>query len=88
MWYYCIISELRTVWQISNPISKELEAHDFSRVSVHVINHYKDIKDMFTLTLDSIMNRLNLTDNTKSASKNIFDILAEEINNKLTDKAS
>ena len=35
MWYYCIISELRTVWQISNPIPKELEAHDFSRVSVH-----------------------------------------------------
>ena len=49
---------------------------------------YKDIKDMFTLTLDSIMNRLNLSDNTKSSSKNIFDILAEEINNTTTDKAS
>ena len=35
MWQCCIISELRTVWQISNPIPKELEAHDFSRVSVH-----------------------------------------------------
>ena len=35
MWQCCIISELRTVWQISNPISKELEARDFSRVSVH-----------------------------------------------------
>lgn len=35
MWQCYIISELRTVWQISNPISKELEAHDFSRVSVH-----------------------------------------------------
>ena len=35
MWQCCIISELRTVWQISNPISKELEALDFSRVSVH-----------------------------------------------------
>ena len=56
--------------------------------AIDVINHYKDIKDMFTLTLDSIMNRLNLSDNTKSSSKNIFDILAEEINNKLTDKAS
>ena len=55
--------------------------------AIDVINHYKDIKDMFTLTLDSIMNRLNLSDNTKLASKNIFDILAEEINNK-TDKAS
>ena len=55
--------------------------------AIDVINHYKDIKDMFTLTLDSIMNRLNLSDNTKSSSKNIFDILAEEINNTLTDKA-
>ena len=43
---------------------------------------------MFTLTLDSIMNRLNLSDNTKSSNKNIFDILAEEINNQSTDKAS
>lgn len=37
--------------------------------AIDVINHYKDIKDMFTLTLDSIMSRLNLSDNTKSASK-------------------
>ena len=56
--------------------------------AIDVINHYKDIKDMFTLTLDSIMNRLNLTDNIKPSNKNIFDILAEEINNTLTDKAS
>ena len=35
MWQCYIISELRTVWQISNPIPKELEAHDFSCVSVH-----------------------------------------------------
>lgn len=56
--------------------------------AIDVINHYKDIKDMFALTLDSIMNRLNLSDNSKSASKNIFDILAEEINNTSTDKAS
>ena len=56
--------------------------------AIDVVNHYKDIKDMFTLTLDSIMNRLNLSDNTKSSSKNIFDVLAEEINNTTTDKAS
>ena len=35
MWQCYIISELRTVWQISNPIPKKLEARDFSRVSVH-----------------------------------------------------
>ena len=56
--------------------------------AIDVINHYKDIKDMFTLTLNSIMNKLNLSDNTISSSKNIFDILAEEINNTTTNKAS
>lgn len=56
--------------------------------AIDIINHYKDIKDMFTLTLDSIMNRLNLSENTKSVSKNIFDVLTEEINNTSTDKAS
>ena len=55
--------------------------------AIDVINHYKDIRDMFTFTLDSVMHRLNLPDNTKSVSKNIFDILAEEISN-TTDKAS
>ena len=61
---------------------------DTNPYAIDVINHYKDIKDMFTLTLDSIINRLNLSENTKSSSKNIFDILAEEINNTTTDKVS
>ena len=56
--------------------------------AIDVVNHYKDIKDMFTLALDSIMDKLNLSENTKSVSKNIFDVLAEEINNTTTDKAS
>lgn len=53
---------------------------------IDVINHYKDIKDMFTLTLDSIMNKLHLTDDATKSTKNIFDILADEINS--TNKAS
>ena len=53
-----------------------------------MINHYKDIKDMFILTLESIMNRLNLSDNNKLSSRNIFDMLSEEIDNTLTGKAS
>ena len=61
---------------------------DINPYAIDVINHYKDIKDMFTLTLNSIMNKLNLSDNTISSSKNIFDILAEEINNTTTNKAS
>ena len=61
---------------------------DTNPYAIDVINHYKDIKDMFTLTLDSIMNKLNISNNTKPSSKNIFDILAEEINNISSDKAS
>ena len=61
---------------------------DTKPYTIDAINHYKDIKDKFTLAFDSIMNRLNLSDNTKSVSKNIFDILAEEINNISTNKAS
>lgn len=52
---------------------------DANTYAIDVINHYKDIKDMFTLTLDSIMNKLKLSENTKPSSKNIFDILSEEI---------
>ena len=50
--------------------------------AIDVINHYKDIKEMFTLTLESIMSRLNLSDNSKLSSRNVFEI------NNTTDNAS
>ena len=89
---HLIIQETEDTYNIE--INDYVEAHksefnlDSNPYAIDVINHYKDIKDMFTLTLDSIMNRLNLTGNTKSASKNIFDILSEEINNTTTDRIS
>lgn len=89
---HLVIQETEDTYNIE--INDYVEAYksefnlDANPYAIDVINHYKDIKDMFTLTLDSIMNRLNLLDNTKSESKNIFDILAEEINSKSTDKAS
>ena len=43
-----------------------------------VINYYKDIRNMYTLTVDSILNKLNLK--SESYSKNIFDELSEIIN--------
>ena len=43
---------------------------------IDVINHYKDIRDMFTLTLDSIMEKLHIGENTSKQKKNIFDELA------------
>ena len=89
---HLVIQETEDTYNIE--INDYVEAYksefnlDTNPYVIDVINHYKDIKNMFILTLDSIMNKLNLSDNTKSASKNIFDILAEEINNQSTDKAS
>ena len=89
---HLVIQETEDIYNIE--INDYVEAYksefnlDTNPYAIDVINHYKDIKDMFILTLDSIMNRLNLSDNTKSSSKNIFDILAEVINNTTTDKAS
>ena len=89
---HLVIQETEDTYNIE--INDYVEAYksefnlDTNPYAIDAINHYKDIKDMFTLTLDSIMNRLNLSENTKSLSKNIFDILAEEINNTATDKAS
>ena len=89
---HLVIQETEDTYNIE--INDYVEAYksefnlDINPYAIDVINHYKDIKDMFTLTLDSIMNKLNLLDNTKSANRNIFDVLAEEINNISTDKAS
>ena len=89
---HLIIQETEDTYNIE--INDYVEAYksefnlDTNPYAIDVINHYKDIKDMFTLTLNSIMDKLNLSENTKSSSKNIFDILAEEINNTTTDKAS
>ena len=89
---HLVIQETEDIYNIE--INDYVEAYksefnlDTNPYAIDVINHYKDIKDMFSLTLDSIMNKLNLSDNAKSSSKNIFDILAEEINNTTTDKAS
>lgn len=50
---------------------------DTNPYALDVINRYKDIRDMFTLTLDSIMERLHLVENTdKHRPRNIFDELA------------
>lgn len=36
---------------------------------IDVINHYKDIRDMFTLTLDSIMEKLHIEDKTNKQKR-------------------
>lgn len=48
-----------------------------------VINHYKDIRDMFTLTLDSIMEKLHIAEDIDCDGnrkvRNIFDELAVKV---------
>lgn len=46
-----------------------------------VIDHYKNIRDMFTLTLDSIMEKLHIREKTNKQKKNIFDELAALLEN-------
>ena len=53
---------------------------DTTPYAIDVINHYKDIRDMFTLTLDAIMEKLHIDgDFYKIRAKNIFDELATKI---------
>lgn len=51
--------------------------------AIDVINHYKDIRDMFTLTLDFIMEKLHIAEdancNGKQGTRNIFDELAVKV---------
>lgn len=50
--------------------------------AIDVINYYKDIRDMFTLTLDSIMEKLHIAENIDcNRTRNIFDELAAKIEN-------
>lgn len=55
-----------------------------------VINYYKDIRDMFTLTLNSIMEKLHIADDTdcngNHKTRNIFDELAAKVEKDLEKK--
>ena len=46
---------------------------------INVIDHYKEIRDLYTMTLDGIMQKLNLQTENNTVTKNIFDILAMEL---------
>lgn len=53
---------------------------DINPYAIDVINYYRDIKDMFTLTLESIMEKLHITEcNGSNKITNIFDVLASKI---------
>lgn len=53
---------------------------DADPYTIDVINHYKDVKNMFSCTLDAVLEKLHITNNsTKLKSKNIFDELATQL---------
>lgn len=60
---------------------------DITPYAIDVINHYKDIRDMFTLTLDSIMEKLHIAEdvdcNGNHKTRNIFDALAAKVEKEL-----
>ena len=53
----------------------ELETTPYT---LDVINHYKDIRDMFTLTLNTIMENLHIRE-SEQRKENIFSVLAQQI---------
>lgn len=51
---------------------------------IDIINHYKDIRDMFTVTLDFIMEKLHIIEDTDcNRHRNIFDELAAKVEDDL-----
>lgn len=57
---------------------------DTTPYAIDVINHYKDVRDMFTLTLDSIMEKLHIAEDTDFGRiRNIFDELADKVDEDL-----
>lgn len=46
---------------------------------ITVIDHYKEIRDLYTTALDGIMQKLNLKTENNTVTKNIFDTLAMEL---------
>ena len=58
---------------------------DTTPYAIDVINHYKDIRDIFTLTLNSIMEKLHIAEDTDcngngiNRTRSIFDELAAKV---------
>ena len=80
---HLVIGETEDIYNIEINEYVDLYRCEFSidpgtKVQVlDTINHYKDIRDMFTLTLDSIMEKLHIADDAGcNKQRNIFDELA------------
>jgi phage anti-repressor protein len=80
---HLVINETEDIYGIEindfvDAYKSELEL-DTNPYAIDVINHYKDIRDMFSLTIDSIMEKLHIVNHANSHKPNIFDELAAKI---------
>ncbi|MFA6832417.1 MAG: BRO family protein [Bacteroidaceae bacterium] len=79
---HLVIKETEDTYDIDISDYAEMYKEEFSLESnpyaLDVINHYKNIRDMFTLTLDSTMERLHIQ-NKRDRTENIFDVLAARL---------
>lgn len=90
---HLVIGETEDIYDIEINEYMDLYRCEFSIDSdtkiqvLDVINHYKDIRDMFTLTLDSIMEKLHIAEdvdcNGNHKTRNIFDELAAKVEKNL-----
>ena len=79
---HIVINEVQDTYDIDINEYRDMYKCEFdldeNPYPLDVIGYYKDIRDMFNLTLDSIMERLHIDQSSKT-SENIFDILARKI---------
>lgn len=78
------IKEVEDTYNIENNDYVDAYKSEFSLntnpYAIDVISHYKEIKDMFTLTLGSILEKLHLVEKSDiSRTRNVFDELAEQL---------
>lgn len=81
---HLVIRELEDTYDIElNDYVKMYKSEyelDTNPYALDVINHYRDIRNMFTLTLDAIMENLNIKE-PECKTENIFDVLAAQSRN-------
>lgn len=78
---HLVIRELEDTYDIElNDYVKMYKSEyelDTNPYALDVINHYRDIRNMFTLTLDNIMDYLHIKE-PECKTENIFDVLAAQ----------
>lgn len=79
---HIVINEVQDTYDIDINEYRDLYKCEFdldeNPYPLDVVGYYKDIRDMFNLTLDNIMERLHIDQSSKT-TENIFDVLARKL---------